>query len=131
MSFHFERILDERTALAFSPALKLFYECETFERTRYGAPRGIGSCSRRFDDQIAWRFDERDAKCDDDRYLWKDVFHNFHGCHKIHISKCYDQISYKHSRFFILNKFFLWSLGINCGQIISDDIFFCIFIYNF
>ena len=91
MSFHFEQLLDERTALASSPALKLFCECETFERARHGAPRGGGLGSRHFGADNLWRFDVRDAshdaRFDDDRYLIKDISHeNFHGCHKIHIA---------------------------------------------
>ena len=83
--------MDERTALASSPALQLFCEFETIERARHGAPRGGGLGSRRFGADNLLRFDVRDAspdaRFDDDRYLIKDISHeNFHGCHKIHIA---------------------------------------------
>jgi len=98
--------LDERTALASSPALQLFCEFETIERARHGASRENGHGAPRESGHGA-SHDARcghgslrksghgvshDARCDD-CYLRKDVLHDFHGCHKKYIAKCYGRIS--------------------------------------
>ena len=107
MSFHLEQLLDERTALASSPALQLECEFETFERAGHGASRESGHGAPRESGHDAARESgsghgapresghgaSHDARCDDDRYLRKDVLHDFHGCHKKYIAKCYGRIS--------------------------------------
>ena len=97
MSFHLEQLLDERTALASSPALQLECEFETFERAGHGASRESGHGAPRESGHGAPRESghgaSHDARCDDDRYLRKDVLHDFHGCHKKYIAKCYGRIS--------------------------------------
>ena len=96
MSFHLEQLLDERTALASSPALQLFCEFETIERARHGASRESGHGAPRESGHGALRKSghgvSHDARCDD-CYLRKDVLHDFHGCHKKYIAKCYGRIS--------------------------------------
>jgi len=108
--------LDERTALASSPALQLFCEFETIERARHGASRESGHGAPRESghgashDARCGHGASHDARCGhgalrksghgvshdarcDDCYLRKDVLHDFHGCHKKYIAKCYGRIS--------------------------------------